>query len=64
MSFNYRLHCFTRNLIAFILILLINPFYHMWKMITSTIGAFMTLTVTDGSELIMFPHEWDWNIFS
>lgn len=56
MSVTDRIYWFLRNLLAFILILLISPFYMIWQII----GSFIILTVTDGSEVIAWPWDWPW----
>lgn len=60
MQFKDRLYWFSRNLMAFVLVILLAPIYFTWYMVSSIAGDIMTLTVTDGSEVIGWPHEWDW----
>ena len=60
MTIKDRLYWFTRNLFAFCLVIILSPVYFGYKNIMSLIGAMVILTVTDGSEEISLPHQWDW----
>ena len=51
-----RLHYFFRNLSAWVLMLIFWPIYSLWNMIVTT----KVLFITDGSEEIIFPNEYDW----
>lgn len=55
-----RIYWVLRNLLALILLILVSPVYWVWKIIYSTIGAIVILFITDGSETIAFPSDWDW----
>jgi len=56
MNFNDRIYWFSRNLVAFFLVLLFSPFYMAWNIA----GALVILTVTNGSEVIAWPWDWRW----
>jgi len=60
MKFKDRLYWFSRNLLAFALVITVGVIYFIWFILYSVSGAFMSLTVTDGSETIGWPHEWNW----
>ncbi len=52
----YRLYYFMMNLAAFILTLIAIPF----RMIVIVFCSARVLLVTDGSEMLSFPWEWEW----
>jgi len=60
MKFNNCLYWFCRNLIAFILVLIISPYYWLCKIVYSIMDAIRILFIFDGSDTIAFPNEWDW----
>jgi hypothetical protein len=51
-----RIYWFLKNLSAFILLLIVRPLYCLWEIIISI----KVLFVTDGSEELLFPWEYDW----
>ena len=53
---NWRIYWFLRNLSALILSILVSPFSFLFLLAKE----FKTLCVTDGSELICYPWEYDW----
>lgn len=59
MKIKYRLYWFGRNLIAFLLFLIATPFSIIWSIIL----AIRILFITNGSEVIGFPWEWNWRNF-
>ena len=64
MKFSDYLYWFSRNLLAFILVLIFSPIYWIWQIIGATVGAIIILFNPSGSETIGFPHEWDWKFFN
>ena len=51
-----RTYWFFYNFCRFLVGLVFMPFYWTWMLI----GTIITLTVTDGSETVLWPWEWDW----
>jgi hypothetical protein len=60
MKIKDRLYWFSKNLVTFILLLIVLPFHLAFAIIRGLRIVF----ITDGSEELTFPWEWDWRFIN
>jgi len=61
MSLKDRLYWFFYNLKRYILLIIVSPFYWLWKFIVGILWAtYILFFITDGSEELTYPNEWYW----
>ena len=57
MEIKDRFYYFFTNLIKYLLMVIVCPFWQLWGLIYFLYVVFF---VTDGSVVIQFPWKWDW----
>jgi len=55
-----RFYWFRYNLVRFLVGIIFLPIHCVWGFIRGLVGMIIALAITDGSETLSWPWEWNW----